>query len=83
MEMKSHCSGEIHDVNQLSSSRERSSLTDKDVERQLFIREKRLWYESKQCEYRKPLPSNTKKPHKKERETVDEFYYQEMFGDVE
>ncbi|MNF14048.1 hypothetical protein D3C80_2161080 [compost metagenome] len=71
----------------MSKLQSRCGLTHKDVERQLFIREKRIWYEAKQrsrWDYYPSEDSNTKKPHKKDRQAIDEFYYQEMFGgDVE
>ena len=61
-------------------------LTNKDLERQLFMREKRLMCEAKHRSYGWSIRSgdtNTKKPYKKERQTIDEFHFQSMFGNSE
>ncbi len=54
------------------------SLSAQDIERQLYIREKRWLLEQKHREPRTKHDTNTKKPFKKHRQPLDEFYYQEF-----
>ncbi len=54
------------------------SLSAQDIERRLYIREKRWLLEQKHREPRTKHDTNTKKPFKKHRQPLDEFYYQEF-----
>jgi len=61
-------------------------LTHKDIDRQMFRREKHFICEAKYRSWQADYSSrdtNTKKPHKKERQAIDEFFAQQMFGDLE
>ena len=84
IEVKSRCCNEDVSASAESKISTVGGLTPKEIDRQMFRIEKQMNCEAKYRSWLSDYPTgdtNTKKPHKKERQAIDEFYFQKMFGD--